>query len=228
MTIGIIENPLRKEVHNSPYYAKLLNLDKEWFEKVEGNDVEWLIDSRQRPSPTPSPLPDSQVALSLQNEVEWLWETIDLLNKGWYQNKLWLDSIEDEKEADEAIINLLKAVRLYWRTYLESDDKEIFKKMPVLGSRFSKHDNRVKAFDLITSMGEVLEKEKIIDTLLIEWHGGKTWDDYNKKYDFDNSLWAFTQLLYLKKKYQAEKQELKPDQTSQGTQTEKPKPSLIS
>jgi len=40
--------------------------------------------------------------------------------------------------------------------------------MPVLGSRFSKHENRIKAFDLITSMGEVLEKEKTIDTLLME------------------------------------------------------------
>lgn len=210
-----IENPLRKEVHNSPYYSKLLNLDKEWFEKVEGKDADWLINISSQPitpstpsdstTPSrPSGVSDSQVYQSLQNENEWLWETVDLLNKGWFQNKLWLDSIEDEKEADEAIINLLKAVRLYWRTYLESDDKEIFKKMPVLGARFSKHDNRVKAFDLITSMGEVLEKEKTIETLLTEWHGGKTWIDYDKKYDFDNSLWAFTQILYLKKKYQAE------------------------
>lgn len=202
--ISTIENPLRKEVHNSPYYQKLFNLDSEWMKKVEGTDADWLINISSTPiTPTPSPS-DNQVYQSLQNENEWLWETVDLLNKGWYQNKLWLDSIEDEKEADNAITDLLKAVRLYWRTYLESDDKDIFKKMPVLGSRFSKHENRVKAFDLITSMGEVLEKEKTIETLLTEWHGGKTWIEYNKTYDFDNSLWAFTQLLYLKKKYQAE------------------------
>jgi len=40
--------------------------------------------------------------------------------------------------------------------------------MPVLGSRFSIHENRVKAFELITLMDKVLYKEITIEKLLTE------------------------------------------------------------
>ena len=200
--------------HHKQEDLKPVNLPTDWEQQL--TSIETLNDKIKRLESDKANLqqqvsqlsstssPDKQVYLSLQKENDWLWETVELLNTGWLQYKLWLDSIEDEKETDEAINNLLEDTILYWRTYLESEDKNIFYKMPVLGSRFNSHENRTKAFNLITTMTKILKKEKTLEQLLIEWHGGKAWIDYNKKYDFDDSLWAFTQLLYLKKKYHIE------------------------
>jgi len=204
---GFFESPYRQEIQQSTSFLNLFRLNRKKAEVIKGNDSDWQIKLPKKDSSSDSSssvIPNQEIYQSLQKENEWAWETIELLTTGWYQNKLWLDSIEDEKEAEEAIINLLVETVINWRKYLESDDKDIFYKMPFLGAFFSQHKIREEASQTITWIDQALIKRITWDELLTKWsRGKKTWDEM-VDYNWGASLWAFIQLLYLKKKYQSQ------------------------
>jgi hypothetical protein len=136
----------------------------------------------------------SQDADKLRKENESLYEIIRQIDEAGQGRRLVLtEEIRSSLQTNEAIKRLLERTELSWREYFENeDDPEIAKKKPLLGLSFQHPDRMYQAKKILIWIIEA-EVDGNYSELLKKWNAG---DTYNKKYDYDGSL--YTLMSYIR------------------------------
>lgn len=135
--------------------------------------------------------------LQLEKENEDLWSTVErFLENGRIRKYILAKPVLNEKDAEMAIAEMLEEVERKWQEYLESDEnKNIATKELKLDLIYDK-EKRERSYQILNW---IKEARMTLDyqTLLERWSEGK---HYNKKYDFDGSLYLLGKYLEVKNK----------------------------
>ena len=172
---------------NCQNISKLMVADNAYLTKLE--NLNWTTLKNINVANTLVNLATDQEELRQENQS--LYQALRRWNEAGIERKLVLtEAIQTPKQAEEAILRLLKKTEQKWREYFEGSEEQQ-KENSLLHLSFAKPELRWKGKQILTWI-IAAQVDGDYQDLVNKWNGGQ---DYNSAYDFDGSLDMLMQYL---------------------------------